>query len=520
MAEVQSPQTSQESPAAGIDAMGSQSGTSTINNGNDDQSVSFRSLFITSALFVTCTVIAIAYLYAPLGQDNKSTTTLLGNVDTQTQSLFVLLIMILTFRVHLLNDSSVSSVSGHSYDSWIATAYRTGKEYKIFVPLYFGLPMSIFLFAMIKYRHTDTAVFLMAVVAIYVAAQHYVALEKQDVTIRKTLHKINEQAGKIGTHTSELRGIRESFKQQITDLTREVVSVKNALGTAYSQKRLYDEYRNPANLTPFNSGIYAVYRLLDIDQQWLRAPGRDRWETYCKPKAYPESLYEALLEGRRSRILIVTEMSLRMVHPDPSSETDGSRSTDFEKFVGLMWHTVVLRRAAHVLAEAGILTDYEIRVGYSSNWMHVIGGIVFQLFGEPPNNIYLRDLTLENYQRHDKLAGENLVKWAMEDVQRVASRGINSVDYLCAVMSHALLMRRRYKPEDQLSEGYLHDILKGLGFEYWLKSQNESSLDDVDIKEAERLYAYLINSFLECISDDQPGRKEDFEAKSIYRNTL
>lgn len=519
MAEGQSPQTSPESSASGADATRRQTGTSTINDRNAEESVSFRSLFVASVLFVICTVIAVAYLYAPLGQDNKGTS-LLRDADTQAQSLFVLLIMILTFRVHSLNDSSATSVSGRDYESWISTAYRLGRKHKIFLRLYFGLPMFIFLFAMIKYRHTDTAVFLMAIVAIYVAAQHYVALEKQNVTIEKTLSKINEQANEIETHTSELRGIRESFKEQITDLKLEVVSVKNALGTAYSQKTLYDQYRNPANSTPFNSGIYAVYHLLDIDQQWLRAPGNDRWETYCKPNAYPESLYAALLEGRRSRILIVTEMSSRLVHPDPSSETDGSRSTDFEKFVGLMWHTVVLRRVARVLAEAGIFTDYEIRVGYSSNWMHVIGGMVFQLFGEPPNNIYLRDLTLENYQRHDKLAGENLVKWAMEDVQRVASRGISSVDYLCAVMSHALLMRRRYKPEDQLSEGYLHDILKALGFEYWLKNQNESSLDDVDVKEAEELYAYLINSFLESISDDQPGRKEDFEAKSIYGNTL
>jgi hypothetical protein len=378
-------------------------------------------------------------------------------LDNAFQSVYVALLTGLAFLVHALDRSKAESIGQYAKDSWVSRVYVRLREWKVVLGLFF-MPTIIYFGAMIWHGRDDAAVYLMAIVAIYVAAQHYVALRHQEETV-----------GEIKGHTAKLKGIRQTLTGQVDALKKQVESVKNALGTEYSQSKLYEYYRVPSvqvvsNASDFvNTGIYAVYRMLDIDEQWMQEEEEDCWDAYCDPLR-KDTLYASLLLGYRTRVLIVTDMQIRVDQKDDTPSGIKDRVLHFEKFVGLMWHTVVLRKAAQALARRGIFADYEIRIGESSNWMHVVDDRVFQLFGKIPTNIYSRNLTEDTSRVDDSFAGENLVKWAMEDIQRVALRGMDSVDYLCAAISHAMMY-----PYFRFSEGTFQDILDSLDFALWFK---------------------------------------------------
>jgi hypothetical protein len=210
-------------------------------------------------------------------------------------------------------------------------------------------------------------------------------------------------------------------------------------------------------------------------------------------------------------------MPFRIVPADGQMVSVKERVYQFQQFAGLLWHTVVLRRAARALAEEqGILANYEIQIGKSSNWMHVVDETVFQLFGEPPKSVYLRDLTMDTNRRQDSEAGRNLAKWAVEDIQRVALRCISSVDYLCAAVSHALLVKGI--KADTLYDGVLVEVLDALGFSYWCKERAESAWAEIDVLEAQGVFVYLINSFMQEISDDPSAAQNHYLTACIYRN--
>ncbi|WP_321960473.1 hypothetical protein [Paraburkholderia sp. J7] len=442
--------------------------------------------------------------------------------ETSFQGVFVLALTFLAFLMHGLESAGKKEGHGEAATAGTSRLRRWAGNPHV----RFAVPTLIFFAAMIRRSHDDAAVFLMAVLAIYVAAEHFVALQQQHATARSILWEMSQQAEEIKKHTSGLGALQTDLKRRATEvgdviaeLNRQVGSIRNSLGTPYSQRQLYKAYGVPVDprraATPkgYGAGIYAVYRLLDIDGEWLDAPRKQKWPLYFDKNPPRETLYSALMRGRRDRVLIITDMPLRLVKPwSDASEPDRDRATDFLRFIGLVWHTVVLEQAARDLqAEHGVRANYDVRVGDSSNWMHVVDGTVYQLLGKPPGQVYLRDLTLD-ITREGERTGMNLVNWAVEDIMRSASRAASARDYICAVFSQVLMIRRLYQMDLPLLPGIVDQILLDIGFGDWLQFQ-DGFVEKWSETDAKTVFRGLIEKFLVGLADD----KGTLTASLIYR---
>ncbi|WP_154678154.1 tetratricopeptide repeat protein [Paraburkholderia nodosa] len=436
-----------------------------------------------------------------------------GQMDVSYQGIFVLMLTFLAFLMHWLKGETDAN-------GFFAPVTRL---MKLVDPLgghhfLFAIPTLTFFAAMIRRRHEDAAVFLMAVLAIYVAAEHFVALKEQHRTARDILTKMREQAGKLEEHTSRLGNLQTELEARAREvgsvigvLNKHVESIRNSLGKDYSQANLYRAYRNRLHVE--DDGIYAVYRLLDIDEAWRKAPLTDKWTEYFDLAKSPDSLYAALMEGRRAKVLIVTDMPLRLVALwDEHSKPVKSRAAAFLRFFGLLWHTVVLQQAARDLYDQHhVQVRYDVKVGDSSNWMHVVDSTVYQLFGEPPKHVYLRDLTLD-ITGNDERTKRNLVNWAVEDIRRTASRAATAKDYIGTVFSDALMARGMYQTDVSLSHVVLDQILFDIGFGDWLGFP-EGVQNGLTPEDAKTLFRDMIRRFLFGLA----GGEVALTARLIYK---
>ncbi|TXI88084.1 MAG: hypothetical protein E6Q40_04080 [Cupriavidus sp.] len=270
----------------------------------------------------------------------------------------------------------------------------------------------------------EPAIFVMAVVAIYVAAEHYASLDKQ----RDNLRWVTEELGK------------------------QVSSIQNALGTKDGRHRIYGEYsqRSAVRAEPSDAqrSIHAIYRYFDIDDDWLRA---DSWDDYLNTKQ-TTALVAALRNGERQRVRIVSPLQA----PVASSGGDEIETADrFHNFMGLLWHWLALRKLQQTRGDF----DFRIAIAQTPHWVHVVNGKVFQIKGDFPHALTVRDLTLEMGDMAPRFA-----TWVREEVETLCAQGESAEDFIAAVLRDAAAATR------QTADGSADDvgaILRQLGWEAW-----------------------------------------------------
>jgi hypothetical protein len=175
------------------------------------------------------------------------------------------------------------------------------------IPVFCYIPAVLLFGGEIWEGYTDAVVLALALAAIYVAAEHYSALEQQ----RKLV--------------DEQEAVLETIRKELSD---KVASIDNAMGTRYGLRVIYDAYRDPnreqsraqerkrlqagaaqqahggaENAQESEKSIYSIYRFFDIDKQWW---ARDTWEGYRSSSA--ATLYRTLKDGARARLTIVTPL--------------------------------------------------------------------------------------------------------------------------------------------------------------------------------------------------------------------
>ncbi|MGF6770510.1 hypothetical protein P3T18_002989 [Paraburkholderia sp. GAS199] len=374
------------------------------------------------------------------------------------------------------------------------------------------LPWIIFFGAMIQHGQKDAAIFAMALAAIYVAAEHWSSLHEQKKLIgdeRRELLQVRDdlqvKSDKLtrSLHNQSIVGLKqENVLSTIqTELAQKVGSIQNALGTAVGIRTIYNTFKDLTGGSG-ERGIYAIYRIFDIDERWWKSPS---WKVYCGHKdvagAIPvrpdpngievNTLYSALKDGLRRDIVIVAAMTFR----DPT--TLGSQqetSRQFGALIGIIWHYLVLWHVRQRLRDSELPCDHQMLViddTITPIWFHVIGHKVFQILGEPGDELRVRDMTFDL----ESMAAP-LVSWAKTEILALASRGSSAEEFICSQLSNAMPSL----PSELFLNLEAEVFFKNLGGDAWLNEQKDKLPGGLTRDMARERCCKLIRDFLQVIS--------------------
>ncbi|MFM0336871.1 hypothetical protein [Paraburkholderia fungorum] len=365
------------------------------------------------------------------------------------------------------------------------------------------LPALLFFVAMILDGEHDAAVFAMALAAIYVAAEHYTSLEEQKENLRDQV------------------GVMEDLSHQLDSNVKSIVS---ALGKSNAVVEMYREYGTTARertendararsskqpslpaqmeLTDDDRHIRAIFRECAIDRDWWDQD----WATYCSPANEvanePRTFFNALVKGNRTDVTIVVPYSFR--------GRPGAYSP-FSNLIGLIWHCVVLAKAAeHFTGKqaspenpdmvatdrtSAVPTDVQLSLhkngqdasltgqraaGHASGvagpelprlrlmmaetslWVHVVDRYVHQIVDQPNDELLVRNLSLNVGQRLKPLA-----RWAIGEIDQIAVHGPTAEEYICSRLCAA--QPNLFQPND-VDKAFFESVLKSddLHFNDWL----------------------------------------------------
>ncbi len=299
----------------------------------------------------------------------------------------------------------------------------------------------------------EPAIFVMAVVAIYVAAEHYASLDKQ----RENLRWVTEELGK------------------------QVFSIQNALGTRDGRNRIYGEYGQftVSDPAPWEDRhpVHAIYRYFDIDEDWMRAEG---WADYMASRQMT-SLVAALRHGDRQRVRIVTSLK-----PPTASSGDNEIDTAdrFYHFIALIWHWLALRK---LQAEWNGF-DFRIAIAESPHWIHVVNRKVLQIVGEYPHDLRVRDITLDLSDMAPRLE-----KWMRDEIETLCQQGLSAEAIIGPTLQAAFM--EAHKPDEPDTLDWSR-VMATLGWEAWAVHATTRYGIEVEPAYAHKKFLSLIEEFV------------------------
>ena len=289
------------------------------------------------------------------------------------------------------------------------------------------LPVTPFVISM--HLTYEPAVLVMALVAIFVAAEHYIGL-------REAEHALQEKSD----------GLMDVME-----------TVLNADALATWRAQLYGQYADATQR------IDAVIRYFDIDSKWWKcAELPDPWEAYfksCKPN--DETLFTAL-KNSRADVQFVADLELPFVGQPPDARF-------FRNLLGLAWQLDMFEEVQRLRRQAEINRRLGIRITHAAFWMHVVDDVVYQVIerGET-ETATVRELTRNSSN------WEALAEWSRLNITQIAERGGPAEEYVFSALRYAAL--KVCGDEDELNEIRLGKILRCLGMKEYLEKPNEEFL--------------------------------------------
>lgn len=337
---------------------------------------------------------------------------------------------------------------------------------KLSVFLLFLIPAGVFCLAMIN--RYQAAVFVMAMVAIFVSAEHYIGLSEQKdrlETQRRLLQRQEQVALDQALVLERQEVLLTAYNREIGNLRKHVRSLANAFGLEKGRQEIYEAYSRSSGR------IRAVVKHFDIDRVWWNIQGKDAWAAYVASRR-SSTLYASLSKSACRDIVFVSDMGLPVIlngDPEQVEHVDDERmAAQFNNLVGMAWQCVVLAKVHGALGHDKVV-DYQIRVASVSSWMHVADNSVYQVIdGDTPAEAKVRDLTLDT----QKDLRRRLVDWAESEIEHAAERGCTAQEYLCAVLWRTIHKLSSTVPV--VVDGVLvKRSLDRLGLASWIKRKSE-----------------------------------------------
>jgi hypothetical protein len=365
----------------------------------------YRPFWRVTSLWTGTICIAVWYLYHQTNDSSRlpSEVVHLHIQEGITQALLVILLTYLSFkvftlaggrrqhpvrpnltvaeaakRVQIITATSAGQNSRMTVDALLRIQSFLLAHRPICVFIYVILPAGVFFLAMlVKYEAVDQpAIFVMALVGIYVAAEHYNGLVQHE--------------------------------KQVDILKSHMETLNNAFGIVQGRRELYRAYSEPG------TDITAVVRLFDIDPVWWSCNADSDVSVWSEYENHTElTFYNALLRGKRPSVTFVSDMPLPAVH----EESDLEKADRFGHLLGLVWQCVVFSHLRDAMPSP--VTSLRIRISFTYKWIHVVDDNVYQLV-DLQDGATLRNLTLEI---KDQIKKEKLIHAERDDILACAARG-------------------------------------------------------------------------------------------------
>ncbi|WBS05269.1 hypothetical protein OU994_13770 [Pseudoduganella sp. SL102] len=320
------------------------------------------------------------------------------------------------------------------------------------------IPLVIFTFAMSDVY--EPAVFVMALVAIYIAAEHY--------------------GGLVATE-NKLDATGEDLRNRASDLSELVGRVLDADGLASWRTEVYEMYSRATRR------VDAVIRYFDIDPEWWQCGrGQKPWAQYGAIAASGTGTLLSALMACQAKVQFIGHMPLPLF--DGNATSVNQKGVFFRNFLGLAWQLVVFdmvreRRASSPggLADSPGLDDtcdpapatarpryLRVRIAQAASWMHVIDRNVFQVIERGSDgNSTVRELTRS---MRDPKARRTLSGWARSNVRHFAHRGSSAEEYVFSTLRHAALcLDDGFVEHQSIDPLALERLLNGLGLQEFIE---------------------------------------------------
>lgn len=321
----------------------------------------------------------------------------------------------------------------------------------------------------------DAAIFLMAVIAIYVAVEHLVGLHEQhDLISRQEI-------------------IAKDQEKVLEDYARKLSSLANAVGLESGRREIYTAYKGE------NEKIMAIVHFFDIDMQWFNAA--DEEKDY---KALMETLtfYNSLRNVREA--LFVADLPFPRVKDGPHPASDAEMADQFNNLLGLAWQWRMLDEIAKENEAKGKTSKFDIRIAATSNWIHVTNERVYQVIpGSVPSETRVRDLTIDLAEDDAQLI--SLRAWAKQEICEAAERGSSGEEFLCAAIFNQVLSRYGASPDHgTLARSGLEEILTKFGMSEWIeRRENYVRGLKKDKDELKERCLDIFEKFLVAVTDEE-----------------
>lgn len=371
-----------------------------------------------------------------------------------------------------------------------------------------GSLVPVMLFVGTMFQAYQPAVFVMALVAIIVAAEHYSGLQTQE-------DKLDDQRKDLGRQARVLANTRRTLMRQVALLTesrtqldhatRELMTVKGHTERMLDNEGLKDFIQDVYRAYSNASEVRAVVRLHDIDEVWWtharKATSREAWAAYFddakreRRGAEHFTLAAALHMGQRRRLdaTFVTDLPLPLSPEWKRREDDGAQPF-FQDLLGLCWQLIVLDEAR---GQPGC--QVSAWVSRPLAWLHATDQRVFQVVRREPRE-KSSVLTIANVQdaqeMNDPAAEEvslGIVEWAQGEIRRYVETGSRAEEYLASVLRFALVQLAIMDGDilftvkgtpgavEVVPSSQLERVLNFLGLERWLASASRSRGRAADI---------------------------------------
>ncbi|HEY0288500.1 MAG TPA: hypothetical protein VGC62_16070 [Pseudomonas sp.] len=418
--------------------------------------------------------------------------------QTYFQILNVILISLLWFRCFI--------ATGH-YSLWRETSAKKERRRDKFKRWFESkfirttliclslLPAMIFMLSMTEAY--QPAVFVMAMVAIFVAAEHYGGLQE-------TEKKLDEDVDK---------------------LTDKLETLLNADGLEAWKETLYEDYRKAENR------IDAIIRHFDIDESWWKLD-KDPWSAYIKAsrKKKSNTLLYALGSGSSTAsVQFVSDIDIPTFNADPDEQLHY-----FRALLGLAWQLVVLFEARNMRDDRSPPDDkakekyLRIKIAPAPFWMHVVDNQVNQIIERVPiNQSTVRKLSSDSDTTDEK---HPLRDWTRRNIRRTAHRGGLGEEYVCSALSLAAI-HNKIPDYAELSGDTLTLLLNSLGMNVYLNSGLDFRINNDDKTKTstecreQRLCKAIFSRFLEnyCktgIALEGRGSTAHRRVSDLFKETL
>lgn len=347
------------------------------------------------------------------------------------------------------------------------------------------------IFSVLMSNREEIAIFFMAVVSIYVAVEHWDNLHAQ----HELLEVYKRTLGNLASNIDAQHELLEKYEKKLGSLA-------NASGLEKGREELYRAYRLSSKK------IVAVVRSFDIDIEWFNSDGKK--DSYMKMHR-PETFYNALKNGIGA--LFVSDLPLPYFKVDHTSFGHVDYANQFNNLLGLAWQWCRLEDIRVACENNGNPCEFEIKIGPTSNWIHVANNRVYQLIqGRVPRESKVRDLTFDLSEGDDLLT--SLRSWAVREIKDAADGGCSGVEFLCTtILSHPATAE--FKETAWLTRQSLVRILDDLGMEEWLAKKADYveglTTDNSRISE---LCVEIFEEFLEVVTRNKGQELLSYEEKT------